>query len=173
MIIYLKTDEYTDMPENAETEKVKSNIQKWLLEDGYKIESQPDQNTLFRFIATDKSGIKTIIVQPTLMLDQIVIGAGINVDNVQQSLLQTLENKERLDFLWDLRFGLLNLDVGFHGISLPLEKIEISKTIYYDGLTKDALLQKVSNVTRAVIFAKWTFDRKFGEAKPKSDLMVR
>lgn len=161
------------MPENTETEKVKSNIQKWLLEDGYKIESQPDQNMLFRFIVTDKSGIKTIIAQPMLILDQVVIGAGINVDNTQQSLLQTLENKERLDFLWDLRFGLLDLDVGFQGISLPLKGIEISKTIYYDGLTKDALLQKVSNVRRAVIFAMWTFDRKFGEAKPKSDLMVR
>jgi hypothetical protein len=161
------------MPESPETEKAKSNIQKWLLEDGYKIESQPNQNTLFRFVITDISGIKTIVAQPTLSLDQIVIGAGINFDDTQQNLLQTLENKERLDFLWDLRFGLLNLNVGFLGVSLPLKGIEISKPIYYDGLTKDALLQKISEVKRAVIFVMWTFDRKFGEAKPKSDLMVR
>jgi hypothetical protein len=160
------------MSDTSDCEKVKSNIQKWLLEDGYKIESQPNQDTLFRFVATDRTGIKTIIVQPKLMLDQIVIGAGIQFDNAQQSALQTLENKNRLDFLWDLRFGLLNLDVGFNGVAMPLKGIEITKTIYYDGLTKDALLQRVSNIKRAVIFTMWTFDRKFGEAKPKSDLMV-
>lgn len=161
------------MSQNIETEKVKNNIQKWLLEDGYQIELQPDKNSLFRFIATDMIGIKTLIFQPNLMTDQILVAAGINFDDNQQNLFQTLENKDRVDFLWDLRFGLLNLDVGFNGITVPLKGIEISKPIYYDGLTKDALLQKLTTVKRGVLFTMWTFDRKFGEAKPKSDLMVR
>jgi hypothetical protein len=158
---------------NNEVEKVKANIQKWLLEDGYKIESQPDPKSLFRFLITDMSGIKTTIMQPLLTTDQIILAAGINYDSNQQSLLQNLENKERLNFLWDLQFGLLNLDVGFTGITLPVSFIEVSKIIHYDGLTKDAFLQRLSNVKRAVIFTMWTFDRKFGEAKPQSDLMVR
>jgi hypothetical protein len=173
LVLYLQPTDYTPMPENNETQTVKANIQKWLLEDGYKVEMQQDPKTLYKFVATDVSGIKIMIIQPILTIDQIIFAAGISFDNAQQGLLNSLSEKERWNFLWDLRFGLLNLDVSFRGVGLPLQHIEIEKAIHYDGLAKEAFLTKMSNVKRAVIYTMWTFDRKFGEAKPKSDLMVR
>lgn len=161
------------MPDITESEKVKSNIQKWLLEEGFKIQSQPNDKTLFDFLATDMNGIKTHVIQPTLKPDQVVIITGLNIDENQQSTLQAMENKERLRFLWDLRFGLLNLGVGFSPISIPFKALEISKIIYYDGLTKNAFMEKLFDVRTAFMFVFWTFDREFGETKPKSDLMVR
>lgn len=102
-----------------------------------------------------------------------MIAAGVVFDAMQQGLLNGLEDKERLNFLWDLRFGLLNLDVGFNGVLLPLRNIELSKPIHYDGLTKQIFLEKMDKVKRAVIFTLWTFDRKFGAPAQKTDLMVR
>jgi len=161
------------MPDITESEKVKSNIQKWLLEEGFKIQSQPNDKTLFDFLATDTKGIKTQVIQPTLKPDQVIIVIGLDIDENQQSTLQAMENKECLRFLWDLRFGLLNLGVGFSPISIPFKALQISKTIYYDGLTKNAFMEKLFDVRTAFMFVLWTFDREFGETKPKSDLMVR
>lgn len=161
------------MPVNQECEKVKENIQKWLLEEGFKIELQPNDKTLFDFLATDMHGIKTHVIQPTLKPDQVAIIAVLNIDENQQSTLKAMENKERSRFLWDLRFGLLNSGVGFSPISIPFKALEISKPIYYDGLTKDAFMEKLFDVRAALMFVFWTFDREFGEIKPKSDLMIR
>lgn len=161
------------MAENSDCEKIKTNIQKWLLEEGYKIQVAPNKNALFQFVATDTEGLKTSVIQPTLKLDQIVIVSGINMDETQQAQLQTLENKERLNFLWDLRFGLLNIGVGFSGVAMPLKRIELSYPIFYDGLSKKSFMQKCFDMKRALLFVMWMFDRKFGETKPKADLMVR
>jgi hypothetical protein len=161
------------MPENSECEKVKTNIQKWLLEEGFKIQSQLNTKTLFDFLATDANGVKSRIIQPTLKLDQVMIVCGVSIDENQQSTLLAMENKKRLTFLWNLRFGLLDLGVQFSSITAPLKLLEISKSIYYDGLTKDAFMEKLLEVRNAVLFVFWTFDREFGEIKPKSDLMVR
>jgi len=161
------------MSVSQECEKVKNNIQKWLLEEGYKIQSKPNKDALFQMIATGADGIKISVLQPVLKLDQIVIVTGVGLDETRQTALQAMENKERLDFLWELRFGLLNIGVSFGGISIPLKGIEMSYPIFYDGLSKDAFMHKFFDIKRAVIFVLWTFDRKFGEPKPKSDLMYR
>jgi hypothetical protein len=161
------------MSENSECEKVKANIQKWLLEEGFKIQSQPNTKTLFDFVATDVNGIKINIIQPILKLDQVVIVTSVSIDENQQSTLQLMENKKRITFLWNLRFGLLNMGVQFSPITVPFGPLEISKIIYYDGLTKNAFMEKLFEVKKAILFVFWSFSQEFGETKPKSDLMVR
>jgi len=65
------------------------------------------------------------------------------------------------------------MGVSFTGITFPLKLIEISQLIFYDGLSKNSFMQKFFETKRALLFVMWMFDRKFGEQKPKSDLMVR
>jgi len=81
------------MSVNQECETVKNNIQKWLLERGYKIQSQPNKDALFQFLVTDDQGLKTNVIQSALKLDQIVIVTGINIDETQRGSLQVMEGK--------------------------------------------------------------------------------
>jgi hypothetical protein len=52
---------------------------------------------------------------------------------------------------------------------MPLQNVEVSTLIYYDGLTKNAFMNEYSKVKRAVLFVFWTIDRELGEPKPKSN----
>jgi len=157
------------MSNTTEGDKIGDRLQKWLLEDGYKIQSQPDKNTSFRIIATDNQGIKIQVLQPIAKPDQVVIAAGLNISEDRQHTLQSKDDKEQLRILWELRFGLLDLGVGFRQISMPLQNVEVSTLIYYDGLTKNAFMNEYSKVKRAVLFVFWTIDRELGEPKPKSN----
>jgi hypothetical protein len=101
------------MSNTTEGDKIGDRLQKWLLEDCYKIQSQPDKNTSFRIIATDNQGIKIQVLQPIAKPDQVVIAAGLNISEDRQHTLQSKDDKEQLRILWELRFGLLDLGVGF------------------------------------------------------------
>lgn len=153
--------------------RLKANIQKWLLEEGFKIEVAPNPKATYGFVATDPNGLKTIVFQPKLRNDLVIALLVLNVDEVQQSQLQGMEDKERHAFLWNIRFGLLKMGVEFGGLSFPIKMVEVSAQIYYDGFTKDTFMRRLADARRAFLFITWSFDEKFGEPKPKSDLMYR
>jgi hypothetical protein len=153
----------------TESDKTRDTLQKWLLDEGFKIQSVPHEKASFAIMATDNQGINIHVLQPIGKYDLTVILAGITVSKEQQLALQNKDNKERLRILWELRFGLLNTGLGFGGIAMPLERLEISTQIYHDGLTKNAFMDKLAQVKRAILFVFWTIDRELGEAKPKAD----
>lgn len=158
------------MSTNTQSDEKRDLIQDWLLEEGFKIRTLPTKETFFNLVVEDSSGLKFQVVQPLTKKDQIVIITNATIPKDRQQKLDNIENRERNRFLWNLRFGLLNMGIAFQNISLPLKKIQVSTPIYYDGLTKTAFMNAVFNIKRAMVFIFWTFDREFGEPKTTSDL---
>ena len=153
----------------ANNNKVKDKIQKWLLDEGYKIQTVPNEKASFAIMATDSQDIKTQIIQPKGKDDLAVIVAGITFSEEQQSALKNKEVKERTRILWEMRFGLLNMGVGFGGITVPIKNIQVSTHIYHDGLNKNAFMEKIAQVKRAVLFVLWSINKELGEIKPQLD----
>ena len=85
----------------------------------------------------------------------------------QQEQISRLPSEERNDFLWNMRFSLLNLGVEFSGVAEPPQEVCISQRIYYDGLTKDHFLQRVSQVRNGVLTVLWMVARKLAQPPPE------
>ncbi len=161
------------MPSNQEQEKVKANVKKWLLEEGFKVQPIIDDKSVFRFTSADSGGMKFQVLQPIEKADEVVFVAGITVTKEQQQILQNKDNKEQSMILWKIRLGLLDAGVGFSRLSMPLDSFDVHTEIYYDGLTKNEFMKSLNKIKRALFFAFWTVDQELGEAEPQPNKIPR
>lgn len=146
--------------------QAKERIEKWLQEEGRKVIPKTEKNTIFSLESQYPNGLALYVVQPSASIDGILIMVDLGIDTETQNKLKSLSKSEQTDILWKVRFGLLNLNVEFDGVSIPLKKIRITKSIYYDGLTKNTFLDVYSTVMRAFLFVSWTLDSAFGKIQP-------
>jgi len=150
---------------NAKNQDVKARLEKWLLEENYKVESLTNNHALFNLVVEDNSGLKLHVRQPLLSVDQIVVMAKASLSEEQITKIQKMLSGERTRFLWELRFSLLEMGIDFSSVSLPLKFVLVSSPIYFDGLTKNAFMTKVFAVRRALVFVMWKVSKELGEAK--------
>ena len=146
---------------------VEKKIRQWLLEEGWQLapETRPD----FRFviIADDGSGKKLIISQHSQKPDRVVVEGAISVSDDHAKNIAALPPKKRQDFLWDLRFDLLATGVEFSGLGEPLQRISLVRPIFYDALTKDMFMQRVSEVRKALLLVLWKIAWLMQEPPPQ------
>ncbi len=121
-------------------------INTWLSEQGWKVgeEHAPDVNWIL--VISDKQDRKVAIIQPSDNRDEIVIGTELNIGNSLQQQISKLADRDRRNVIFDLRQALILLEVQSSGVGLPLTKIELSIPSYFDGLTKDEFLRRVSRI---------------------------
>lgn len=146
---------------------VEKKISGWLSEEGWKL--TPETRPEFRFvvIADDGSGRKLAISQHSQKPDRVTIEGGVAFGDEQAKKFAALSAAKRQDFLWDLRFDLLATDVEFSGLGEPLRRITLAQPIFYDGLTKDAFMQRVSEVKKALLLVLWKISRVMEEPPPQ------
>ena len=159
------------MTTNRNREKAKEQIQKWLLEEGFKVKLISDKNAYFNFVVEDKEGRFTNVYQTIGKPDQIKIATRGILTKTQETKLMGLSGEERNMLLWNFRMGLINRGVGFSSIEIPLKKIKIETIIYYDGLTKDNFMYRLFEVRKTLVFMSWIIDRALGEPRPTIQLL--
>ena len=76
-------DDVTNMPKPKESDKYKTRIQKWLTEDGYKVEIKPDLNAQFHLSTVNQSGYHMGIICDNNSTDKIILVSGANLSDVQ------------------------------------------------------------------------------------------
>lgn len=145
-----------------QTQEAVENIQRWLLAEGYQLQEKPGPDMLFRFDITDPEGLPITVMQPASKEDMVQIGVNWSPGDYE-ARFNNLPPERRGALLWNLRFSLLDLGVGFLGLDEPLGMINVSDYIYYDALTKDQLLHRVFHVRRALTLVNWMFNREFQE----------
>jgi hypothetical protein len=67
-----------------------------------------------------------------------------------------MDAKKREEFWWGLKMKLLDTGLDFNGLAEPVQRIDIGQRIYTDGMTKDAFLQRTSQVKFAQILVLWS-----------------
>ena len=75
-------------------------------------------------------------MQPLQSIDKIIISITANIGKEQQAKIKKMDKRERSQFFWEIKSGLLKLQLYFSAISIPLKQVRITSEIYYDGLIK-------------------------------------
>lgn len=146
-------------------EKVKT----WLVQEGlFKSADQPE-NLYFQIAAEfpAKSGRHLSIIQPKSHEDMIVVFSRIRLADSHQKALSAMPPKERDRLLWQMRYDLLFQDSSFEiePGGGDLQSIRFTQEIYYDGLTKNELMQAIRINFKCELYVVWKFQEIFGEGQ--------
>lgn len=152
--------------ENAEA--VRGRIQSWLLAEGWELAEKDHAEAVWLLEARDAGGRHLIVGQKRGKTDQLILEGAVVLSETHQTSFEALDGEARQELLWDLRFLLLGLGVEFQGVQDPFRRVTVGQRIYFDGLTRDGFLQRVTQVRNAILATIWTFARRLNLA-PSAD----
>jgi hypothetical protein len=142
-------------------------IIKWLTEEGLYKDRIQDENLHFHLAVEypAHSGRHLSIIQPKNRDDMVVVLSRIMLAEVHKNALMVMQRKERLKLLWNMRYALLFQESSFEmqpgGESL--EGIQFTREIYYDGLTKNKLMEAMRENFKCELYVVWKFQEIFGD----------
>lgn len=148
-------------------EDLRAQIQTWLMEEGWRIRTENVSDAEWFISGESEARVHIGVGQRRGSSDQIIVQGSVTFDQAHQGQIAQLPSEERSDFLWDMRFSLLNMGVEFSGVTDVPQEVRISQRIYYDGLTKDRFLQRVSQVRNGVLTVLWMVAKKLAQPPPE------
>lgn len=154
-----------------ERDVIQAKIQNWLIEEGYKVSKEENPKTYFTITAEHSTGMHISVSQGLDSKDRLTIEGGVEITNDK---FRQLPEKERLDFLWELRYDLITNDLIFAMLpngQLP-NKIVLLKNIWYDGLTKNNFMNAAQKVVEGKLMTLWKFQQKIGAPEPRDNHVV-
>jgi hypothetical protein len=144
-------------------------VTRWLLQEGWKLQEEtPNQAAAWSLGGEDSQGKKIGFAQLVGRPDSVAVHAAMTYSEDDTKRLNGMEPGKRDELLWEIRFRLLEMDVSFQGVELPLRRIFMNRTVYMDGLTKREFMEEVSRVQRAILLVHWLYRRHMGE-QPAAD----
>jgi hypothetical protein len=146
---------------------VQNKVRDWLVAEGWQVTPQTKQGFQFALVADDGKGRKLIVAQAVQRPDRITVESAIVLSAQQVKQFAGLSASKRQDFLWDLRFDLLHMDVEFRGLEDPLRRVILAQPIFYDVLDKASFMQRFSDVRKATLLVLWKIGRLIQEPPPK------
>lgn len=162
--------------EQITPEQMKERIQTWLMDIGYQIGTPTDDNSRFHLAVTTPLGTLVDVLQPNTQSDMVILGAGYQLTPEQTKRLKELNERRRDEFLWDLRFSLVlghfSFDVQPASQAL-LEKVIITDTLYYDGITKNSFMKSFDHVHRGLMFTMWKLGKELGGLTPATQRPIK
>jgi hypothetical protein len=142
-------------------------IMTWLSEEGLYKDKVCDEILYFHLAAEfpARSGRHVNVIQPNNRDDMVVVLSTIRLAEVHQRALQVMAKKEREKFIWDMRYALLFQDANFEMApgGGELSSIQFTREIYYDGLTKNKLMEVLRANFKCELFVVWKFQETFGD----------
>ncbi len=149
---------------------IRDKAQQWFMDDGWSIRQEKTPDASWAIVADDGKGRKVIAGQKPGRNDQLIFQAAVIIDDITSSKINDLPEGERNDLLWNLRFELLRTDLEFMGVETPLKRVEVAGRLCFEALTKDAFLNKVSQVRKGILIVLWMLARKFATQPPRKEL---
>lgn len=140
--------------------EVRAQVQTWLLGEGWRLTEKSHGDALWLLEARDAAGRHLVVGQKQGKQDQILLEGAVGIAPQHGTQIEGLPFADRQELLWDLRFTLLGLGVEFQGVEEPLTRVMVGQRIYFDGLTKDRFLQRVSQVRNGIIAVIWSVARR-------------
>ncbi len=142
-------------------------IKRWLTEEGLFKEEVPGENLYYQIAAEfpASSGRHLSIIQPRDHEDMIVVFSRIMLAEIHQKAFSALPPREKEQLLWRMRYDLLFQDSSFEiePVGADMRSIRFTREIYYDGLTKNKLMEAVRENFKCELYVVWKFQEIFGE----------
>jgi hypothetical protein len=142
---------------------VHERIRTWLAEEGWDVRKVDDPQSSFNVMATLQSGPNVNVFQYKDHVDQITLSQHWLYDNGFRSAISQLPENNLKDIVWNIYRDVSIMGVEFYGFDTPSTEMTLRTYIYFDGLTKDALIQRILLTIRALHLAIRTFIRAFEE----------
>jgi hypothetical protein len=146
-------------------------LQKWLVEEGYTVKLKDDPQAYFTLVTEHPTHVVLNVLQPLRSKDSILVVGRLPFPEEYVAKLRALPEKERVNFLWGLRFDLIANQVQFqlqpNGVDPTA--IVVLNTVWYDGLTKDRAMTAVQHIADATLLVMWKFQQLFGSLAPKQE----
>jgi hypothetical protein len=143
--------------------KVHARIRKWLAEEGWHIDEIPVPPDSFNVVALRDNGQAVNIFQPTDVLDCIALSLRWSYDRVRQLIGEISDNKLN-DVKWAIYRDSSIMGVDIYDTRDSSADMILRTHVYFDGLTKDSLMQRIQLVNRAYSLAMRTSVRAQEEA---------
>lgn len=154
---------------DQEIEETSGKIKAWLTQEGLFKEQVQDENLSFHLAAEypARSGRHVSIIQPKNREDMIAVFSRIRLAEVHRKALSAMPLKEKEQFLWSMRYDLLFQESSFEMEPRggDLESIHFTREIYYDGLTKNKLMEALRENFKCELYVVWKFQEVFGEGQ--------
>ncbi len=115
-----------------------------------------EDGTYFNFQA-EYQDIPFHVLQPKNREDMILIICDLILDKKQKKKVKTLKKEEHTDLLRELQYQMLFIKGKFQMILDKedyLEKIRLWDTIYFDGLTKDKLMETTFETIKSFLLTE-------------------
>jgi hypothetical protein len=154
---------------SEEIEETCNKIIAWLSQEGLFKESVQDENLSFHLAAEfpARSGRHVNVIQPKGREDVVIVFSRIRLADMHKKALHAMPPKTKERLLWEMRYALLFQESSFE-MEPPggdLEGIRFSREIYYDGLTKNKLMEALRENLKCELFVVWKFQEVFGEGQ--------
>jgi hypothetical protein len=129
-------------------EEAKERISAWLKEEGGTVEIKTESRLYFLIEFTNRRGRVYNIFQHKNRHDKLVVSVRLVLSPKHRKGLQNVPHRIRAAWLMDLRLALLhhNLNFAFFAGLGAIDEITLRKPIWYDGVSKNALLQTLRQV---------------------------
>lgn len=160
----------TQLPTTQESMRYKTRINGWLLEEGWRVVTQNSPYASWVLTVQDSQKHNITFTQKHNRPDQIIINVAVDVSESNKYSWYAMEQDARRMFALDLQIALMSVDVEFQAMGPSPEAPEqfiFTQRIYYDGLTKDTFLQRLSWVRRAVSLFSILLNKQFQPTAPQ------
>ncbi len=138
-------------------------IEEWLDDEGFSCWKLSDKKSCFSFKIAKDEYPPLMVLQPKGRYDSVLVTGNVRFSSEDQKKLSALPEQEKNFLLFDLRMVLLSTECRsqFTPSLKSWDSIRLSKTVFYDGLTKDRFFEIVDVVSRAISSVILTFEWKF------------
>ena len=154
--------------DDSNRNNVEADLRRWLSEEGWQLSPLTQPDLRFGVVAANgEQSTRLIVAQLAQRPDRISIEASITINDDHVNKFAGLPEKKRWEFLWDLRFDLLQMDVAFQGLSEPLQQVMVGQTVYCDALTKGLFMQRLLEVEKVLLLVVWKVVRLMEEPPPQ------
>lgn len=142
---------------------VRERIETWLTDEEFSVWKFGDVDSRFSYKVSRNDCLPLSILQPQSKTDSVLIVSDIRLTDEDQKKLMKIPEKERKFMLFDFRMALLSTGCRWQFIPSTdsWKSIRVSKSVFYDGLSKDRFFEIVDVVMRAVSLVILTFQLKF------------
>jgi hypothetical protein len=145
---------------NSDTVESLERVREWLTKQYPKLIETQAPHTFWFLKAFDNKGRAIDVMQFENQPERIFIQARVVLTEGMRNSLAMLPARQRTEFIYDIQLRLLSMNTMYQGVLDPLEEIFIQQFIYIDSLTRDALLDKVFLVWRAMLSVLVLLDRQ-------------
>jgi len=138
---------------------VHERVRVWLTEEDWHLEDVPDPPSSLNIMVTLQGGQVVNIFQHKGHLDHLTVAQHWVFDDALRADLAALSTDAQHEIVEAVQRDALLTGVDLGGLGVPPRAIRLAAFVYFDGLTKDALVQRMLQILRALALSIQTIAR--------------